>query len=198
MSTKWLGIYCGYFLAMLALALFVTGVFQRGILPRLWGQATAEAPISEKAGGAGDERSPAIEGPETAGKPGSAPTGDQPPASGGASSDAAAARPSGSSGSGRGSPALDPQGPAPNSNQRPAKESLGDKTAQVKRLARVYEGMRPKEAASVIEKLERPLAVELLSEIKERQAAKILGAMNPASAAEISRQLGQGPGGISP
>jgi flagellar motility protein MotE (MotC chaperone) len=51
--------------------------------------------------------------------------------------------------------------------------------------------MRAKEAASVIEKLERPLAARVLSEIKDRQAAKILGAMNPAAAADLTRLLGQ-------
>jgi flagellar motility protein MotE (MotC chaperone) len=51
--------------------------------------------------------------------------------------------------------------------------------------------MRPKEAAAVIEKLERPLAVRILTEVRERQAAKILGAMNAAAAAELTRLLGQ-------
>ncbi len=198
MSMKWLGIYGGYFLIMVAVALFVTGVFQRGILPRVWNQGTAETPILEKAAGSGDERSSAMDRSGTEGKPGLGPVGDQAAASAGTSPEAAIARPSASGGSGQGSPTLEPQGPGPNPNQGPARESLSDKTAKVKRLARVYEGMRPKEAASVIEKLERPLAVEVLSEIKDRQTAKILGAMNPATAAEISRQLGQGPGGTSP
>jgi flagellar motility protein MotE (MotC chaperone) len=51
--------------------------------------------------------------------------------------------------------------------------------------------MRPKEAAGVLEKLERPLAAEVLGYMRERQAAKILGAMNADTAAELSRLLGQ-------
>jgi flagellar motility protein MotE (MotC chaperone) len=58
--------------------------------------------------------------------------------------------------------------------------------------------MRAKEAAIVIEKLERSLAVKVLGEIRERQAAKILGAMNPAAAADLSRLLGQPTGGETP
>jgi flagellar motility protein MotE (MotC chaperone) len=51
--------------------------------------------------------------------------------------------------------------------------------------------MRPKEAASVLEKLDRPFAARILADIRERQAARILGSMNPAAAAELSRLLGQ-------
>jgi flagellar motility protein MotE (MotC chaperone) len=51
--------------------------------------------------------------------------------------------------------------------------------------------MRPKEAAAVLERLERPLAASVLREIRERQASKILGAMTPATAAELTRMLGQ-------
>ena len=65
--------------------------------------------------------------------------------------------------------------------------------AHVKRLARMYEGMRPKEAAAVLEKLDRPLAAQVLMEIRERQAAKILGALRPAAAAELTRLVGQAP-----
>ena len=43
MSIKMLGLYGGFFVGMLALALFVTGVFQRGILPRLSPRAKSEA-----------------------------------------------------------------------------------------------------------------------------------------------------------
>jgi flagellar motility protein MotE (MotC chaperone) len=55
----------------------------------------------------------------------------------------------------------------------------------------MYEGMRPKEAAGVMEKIERPLAARVLTEMRERQASKILGAMTPATAAELTRLLGQ-------
>jgi hypothetical protein len=69
----------------------------------------------------------------------------------------------------------------------------GEAGAQVKRLARMYEGMRPKEAAAVMEKLDRSLAALVLTEIRERQAAKILGAMSPAAAADLTRMVGQAP-----
>ncbi len=76
-----------------------------------------------------------------------------------------------------------------------AKDGAADKPGQVKRLARLYEGMRPKEAATVLEKLDRSLAAGVLSEIKDRQAAKILGAMSPGVAAELTRFLGQAASG---
>jgi hypothetical protein len=71
--------------------------------------------------------------------------------------------------------------------------AAGDAGTQVKRLARMYEGMRPKEAAAVMEKLDRTLAALVLTEIRERQAAKILGAMSPAAAADLTRMVGQAP-----
>jgi flagellar motility protein MotE (MotC chaperone) len=71
------------------------------------------------------------------------------------------------------------------------REAPGEPAGRVKRLARLYEGMRAKEAAAVLERLERPLAMRILSLLSERQAGKILSAMNPSAAAEVSRLLGQ-------
>lgn len=169
MSTKWLGIYSSFFVAMLALALFVTGTFQQGILPRMWGPAAREAPGTEGAEAQAKGQPPAQENPGSQVKPGPVAASDQ------ATVGAAAS-----------------ETPAATGSSRPAKETSQEKVTQVQRLARVYEGMRPKEAASVIERLDRPLAVRVLSEMKDRQAAKVLGAMNPSTAAELTRMLGQG------
>lgn len=74
----------------------------------------------------------------------------------------------------------------------PAVPAAGeDRGGSTKRLARVYESMKPKEAAAVLEKLERPMAAQLLREIRDKQASKILAAMTPATAAELSRHLAQ-------
>ncbi len=172
---KWIGMYTGFFVAMLALALFVTGVFQQGILPRVWGGKTTEALRSDGA--------PAPPSEDSSGK--------------GAAASAATPEPNATTGQAAvGSPSPLPAATGPTA--KPSKENASDGAAPVKRLARMYEGMRPREAASVIEKLERSLAVRVLSEVKDRQAAKILGAMNPGTAAELTRLLGQASDGDHP
>jgi len=93
-------------------------------------------------------------------------------------------------------PAPAPATPAsPPSPAGPAGASGGEADPGA-RLARLYEGMRPKEAADVLQRLEPPLAAALLARMRERQAAKVLGAMSPAAAAELTRLL-QAPGNPS-
>jgi len=185
MSAKWLGIYGGFFLTMLAVALLVTGVFQQRLLPRLW---ASEEPAAENTGeeeGQDTAKAQGAQAPAVAANP-AQPMPPPPSAAPAAATEQAKnAAPT---------PEILPRNPEPN----PVKARSIDRDAQIKRLARVYEGMRPKEAASIMEKLERPFAVQILSEIKDRQAAKILGAMNPATAAELARLLGQPSRGETP
>ncbi len=185
MSGKRLGMYGGFFVVMLLVALFTTGVFQQGILPRITG-----AGASEKARGEGGEdgmKTDAEAKGETA--PGKPPESSQP------------ATPVGAPGT---PPVTAPAAPAlvaaqpPVSDSKAAEGKAAERGVQLKRLTRMYERMRPKEAASVLEKLERPLAVSVLSEMKEREAAKILGVMNPATAAEMTQLIGRTSEGNTP
>jgi MgtE-like protein len=59
------------------------------------------------------------------------------------------------------------------------------------RLVRLYEGMRPKEAAAVIGQLDSGLSVTILLGMRERQAAKILGQLPPKKAAELITRMSQ-------
>jgi len=163
---KWIGIYSGFFVAMLALALFITGVFQQGILPRVWGAWSSGESRSGRGSEPPPEHAQIKQDLTSVATPVPKATSDQAMA---------------------GPPALQPA--AASLTAKPGKDSTADKSAQVKRLARMYEGMRPREAASVLEKLERSLAVRVLSEVRDRQAAKILGAMSPATAAELTQLL---------
>jgi hypothetical protein len=169
MSIKWIGIYSGFFLLMLLVALFATGVFQQRILPRLHAEQGSEATKSDE----GQEPSKDTAAGKTA-----------------TAAEAKGAEPSRPP---EPPPTAAPVAVTPEQTGPPkaAKDGAAEKPGQVKRLARLYEGMRPKEAATVLEKLDRSLAAGVLSEIKDRQAAKILGAMSPAVAAELTRFLGQ-------
>jgi flagellar motility protein MotE (MotC chaperone) len=174
MSVKTIGLYSGFFAGMLLVALFVTGVFQQGILPRF--------------SGAGKEEPKQRHETESGAKgPGTGATARAPMES--ATDSTPSAEPS------------EPLATAParQAAAHPAggaAEAAADAGAPVKRLSRMYEGMRAKEAAGVLEKLERPFAAQVLAEISPRHAAKILAAMTPAAAAELTRLLGQ-PGGKS-
>jgi hypothetical protein len=180
MSAKWLGLYAGFFLLVVVLTLVATGVLQQGILPRLTSRAKA-AEAEEPAGKAepgkpeakADAGTPA--GKAEPGKPEAAPA--LPPA------DHAEAAPA----PGTPAPALPiaeaPRAGAPSKREPPP----------AARLARVYEGMRPKEAAAVLEQLDRPLAAAILGYVNERQAAKILGALPPKAAAEVMGLLSLAP-----
>ena len=59
-------------------------------------------------------------------------------------------------------------------------------------LIQFYQSMKPKNAASLLEKLPPRLAADLLSAMKTRQAGKILDAMAPARAVRISRLMAGG------
>lgn len=70
-------------------------------------------------------------------------------------------------------------------------DAVGEKVGEPKQLVRVYERMRPKDAAAIVAELEVPLAVEILSQMPDRQAARILGAMAPERAARITSKLAE-------
>lgn len=63
------------------------------------------------------------------------------------------------------------------------------KEENYQRLAKIYESMPPEEAALRIEKLDEDTATTLILAIKPRQAAKILGNINPEKAATISKKI---------
>lgn len=60
---------------------------------------------------------------------------------------------------------------------------------ELERLVKVYETMKAKEAAALLEEMDMGTTMELFGLMKERKAASILGAMNPVRARAISRIL---------
>jgi hypothetical protein len=57
------------------------------------------------------------------------------------------------------------------------------------RLVRLYEGMKPKEAATVMAKLDPELSTTILLGMRERQAGKILGLLPPEKAADLTDRI---------
>jgi len=71
-----------------------------------------------------------------------------------------------------------------------AQQEFGaEREASISRLAKVYSAMKPAKAAPILETLDPQTVLEIVTRMKERQAAKVLAAMNSALASEISRRM---------
>ena len=57
------------------------------------------------------------------------------------------------------------------------------------KLAKVYEAMKADQAAAILAGLELDVVMDVLSRMKDRQAARILGSMNAGLAAQISQKM---------
>ncbi|MBF0588052.1 MAG: hypothetical protein HQL53_02895 [Magnetococcales bacterium] len=62
--------------------------------------------------------------------------------------------------------------------------------ANIKRLAKIYTGMKPKQAAAQFTNLDQSTAIRVLKVMREKVAAKILGKMDPQYAASLTEVLG--------
>ncbi|MFQ5588266.1 MAG: MotE family protein [Nitrospiria bacterium] len=74
-------------------------------------------------------------------------------------------------------------------DQQNSQAALAAKKAEeerIKRLAKIYQSMEAKDAASRIKNMKKETALGLLRKIKEKQAAKILSNMSPQKATQFS------------
>lgn len=67
------------------------------------------------------------------------------------------------------------------------REDLVEKS--IKHLVKVYSSMRPEEAGSLIEKLDRDITIQILSKMKGKVAGKILARVEPSLAAKLSEEI---------
>ncbi len=63
--------------------------------------------------------------------------------------------------------------------------------AQLESLVRIYETMKPKDAARIFEALEMPVLLEVVERMKEAKTALILGAMDPIKAKDLTTALAE-------
>ncbi|HEV7601030.1 MAG TPA: flagellar protein FlbB [Bradyrhizobium sp.] len=61
--------------------------------------------------------------------------------------------------------------------------------ARFKGLVTMYEGMKPKDAAKVFDRLEMPVLIEIASQIAPRKMSDILGLMSPEAAERLTVEL---------
>ncbi len=63
--------------------------------------------------------------------------------------------------------------------------------AQMESLVKIYESMKPKDAARIFEGLDMVVLLDVIERMKERKTAPILAQMNPERAKEITLELAQ-------
>ncbi|HYG89296.1 MAG TPA: hypothetical protein VD978_23900 [Azospirillum sp.] len=61
--------------------------------------------------------------------------------------------------------------------------------AQLESLVKIYETMKPKEAARIFEELDMPVLLDVFQRMKEQKTAPILAAMDPVKAKEVTSAL---------
>lgn len=62
---------------------------------------------------------------------------------------------------------------------------------QMQSLVKIYESMKPKDAARIFEELDMEVLLEVVERMKERKTAPILAQMNPERAKEVTLELAQ-------
>jgi flagellar motility protein MotE (MotC chaperone) len=62
-------------------------------------------------------------------------------------------------------------------------------TGKLKSLVKIYENMKPKDAAPIFEKLDMDTLLDIVERMKEAKVAPVLAKMNPAKAKEVTDEL---------
>lgn len=68
-------------------------------------------------------------------------------------------------------------------------QASGAQQQQLTNLVKMYESMKPKDAAKIFEALEMPVLLVVVQRMKPKISAKVLAAMNPELAQEITVRL---------
>jgi len=56
-------------------------------------------------------------------------------------------------------------------------------------LVKIYENMKPREAAKIFDELDMPMLIQIVTRMKEVRVAPIIASMNPSKAKELSIEL---------
>lgn len=62
---------------------------------------------------------------------------------------------------------------------------------QIKSLVKIYENMKPDEAAAIFNEMEMPILLEVISKMSERKVAPVLANMNPKKAKDVTQELAE-------
>lgn len=64
-----------------------------------------------------------------------------------------------------------------------------EEDARKKSLVKIFETMKPAEAARIFEQMDMPVLIDILERMKERNAAPVLAQMHPARAKQVTAEL---------
>ena len=64
-----------------------------------------------------------------------------------------------------------------------------EEEARKKSLVKIFETMKPVEAARIFEQMDMPVLLGILERMKERNAAPVLAQMHPARAKQVTGEL---------
>jgi flagellar motility protein MotE (MotC chaperone) len=64
-----------------------------------------------------------------------------------------------------------------------------DEEARKKSLVKIFETMKPAEAARIFEQMDMPVLLDIFERMKERNAAPVLAQMHPARAKQVTAEL---------
>lgn len=70
-----------------------------------------------------------------------------------------------------------------------AKKQESDREEQLKRLVKIYENMKPKEAARIFEQLDDGVLIDVAERMKEVKLAPVLASMEPKRATTVTTEL---------
>ena len=68
-------------------------------------------------------------------------------------------------------------------------EYIEERDKSATKLAKMYEAMKPAQAAPIMQALDIEIILDIMGRMKERQAAKILSKMDPGLAARVSTRM---------
>lgn len=60
---------------------------------------------------------------------------------------------------------------------------------RIKSLAKIYENMKPQDAAKIFDELEMPILLEIIRNMKEMKVAPVIAQMNPQKAKDVSLEF---------
>jgi len=63
--------------------------------------------------------------------------------------------------------------------------------AQMRSLVKIYENMKPKDAAPIFDQLDMPILLEVIERMKEARVAPVLALMSPERAKTVTQELAQ-------
>jgi flagellar motility protein MotE (MotC chaperone) len=63
--------------------------------------------------------------------------------------------------------------------------------AEIRGLVKIYEAMKPLDAAAIFNEMEMPILLEVIDKMSERKVAPVLAGMNPKRARDVTQELAE-------